>query len=72
VRIDIMNPQNFGPKDTHRIYSYDRWAKAAKANGLMLVACSSGVVAQDGPFGTCHGFWGSTTYCGWLTKEEKE
>lgn len=47
---------------------YENWERDVKAMRLMLVGCSNGLVAQDGPRGrgTCRGFWGWTTNRGWI------
>jgi len=49
---------------------FTKWATAARAQGLELYGSSNGSVAQDGPRGTCCGFWGYGTKRGWLSNKK--
>jgi len=60
------NASQFGPNGAQQFTDFTAWAEAAKAKDLMLVGASNGSVAQNGPNGTCRGFWGYNTQCGWL------
>ena len=66
-----MQPQ-FGPPGAKLFADFSLWATAAKARGLILIGCSNGSVAQDGPRGTCRGFWGYGIQRGWLERVEHD
>jgi hypothetical protein len=61
----------FGPHGATQYADYAQWASAAKRRGFVLVQASSGPVAQDSPYGTCHGAWFYRKGTGWLAIERQ-
>lgn len=56
----------FGPDNATFFQNYKKWSLIVKSRGLILVGASNGAVAQDGPYGTCWGFWSYNLRKGWI------
>jgi hypothetical protein len=66
---DEMTASLFDDPANFQFTDFTAWAQAARDRDLELYGASNGSVAQDGPRGTCRGFWGYGTQRGWLAKQ---